>query len=68
MKELSGSAMICEALKEENVKIVFGYPGGAALNIYDEIYNQKYFKHILVRHEQAALHAADAYARMSGEV
>ncbi|MBC5856900.1 acetolactate synthase large subunit [Campylobacter jejuni] len=68
MKELTGSAMICEALKEENVKIVFGYPGGAALNIYDEIYNQKYFKHILVRHEQAALHAADAYARMSGEV
>ncbi|MDX2323107.1 acetolactate synthase large subunit [Campylobacter hepaticus] len=68
MKELNGSAMICEALKEENVKIVFGYPGGAALNIYDAIYKQKYFKHILVRHEQAALHAADAYARMSAQV
>ncbi|EAI8831883.1 acetolactate synthase large subunit [Campylobacter coli] len=68
MRKISGSAMICEALKEENVKIVFGYPGGAALNIYDEIYLQKYFKHILVRHEQAAVHAADAYARMSGEV
>ncbi|MCX2682298.1 acetolactate synthase large subunit [Campylobacter sp. MIT 21-1685] len=68
MKKISGSAMICEALKEEKVQIVFGYPGGAALNIYDEIYKQKYFKHILVRHEQAALHAADAYARMSGKV
>jgi len=68
MKKLSGSAMICEALKEEKVQVVFGYPGGAALNIYDEIYKQTYFKHILVRHEQAALHAADAYARMSGEV
>lgn len=43
MKELSGSAMICEALKEENVKIVFGYPGGAALNIYDEILQSKVF-------------------------
>ncbi len=68
MKQISGSQMICEALKEEKVKVVFGYPGGAALNIYDEIYKQKYFKHILVRHEQAALHAADAYARVSGEV
>lgn len=68
MRELSGSQMICEALKEENIKVVFGYPGGAALNIYDEIYKQTYFKHILVRHEQAALHSADAYARMSGEV
>lgn len=68
MKKINGSQMICEALKEEKVKVVFGYPGGAALNIYDEIYKQNYFKHILVRHEQAALHAADAYARMSGEV
>ncbi|WP_279176632.1 acetolactate synthase large subunit [Campylobacter insulaenigrae] len=68
MIELSGSQMICEALKEEKVKVVFGYPGGAALNIYDEIFKQKYFRHILVRHEQAALHSADAYARISGEV
>ncbi|MCR6571832.1 acetolactate synthase large subunit [Campylobacter insulaenigrae] len=68
MIELSGSQMICEALKEEKVKVVFGYPGGAALNIYDEIFKQKYFQHILVRHEQAALHSADAYARISGEV
>lgn len=57
-----------EALKNEGVEIVFGYPGGAALNIYDEIYKQKYFRHILVRHEQAAVHAADGYARASGKV
>ena len=60
--------MIMEALKNEGVEIVFGYPGGAALNIYDEIYKQKYFRHILVRHEQAAVHAADGYARASGKV
>ncbi|KAA6226874.1 acetolactate synthase large subunit [Campylobacter sp. LR196d] len=68
MSKISGSAMICEALKEENVEVVFGYPGGAALNIYEEIYKQNYFKHILVRHEQAAVHAADGYARVSGKV
>ncbi|WP_169752253.1 acetolactate synthase large subunit [Campylobacter mucosalis] len=68
MKELNGSQMISEALKEEGVKVVFGYPGGAALNIFDETYKQKYFTHILTRHEQAAVHAADGYARASGEV
>ncbi|WP_295145944.1 acetolactate synthase large subunit [uncultured Campylobacter sp.] len=68
MKELNGSQMIMEALHEEGVEVVFGYPGGAALNIYDETYKQKYFKHILVRHEQAATHAADGYARISGKV
>lgn len=68
MGKISGSAMICEALRREGVEFVFGYPGGAALNIYDAIYRQKFFKHILVRHEQAALHAADGYARMSGKV
>ncbi|MDO4674120.1 acetolactate synthase large subunit [Campylobacter sp.] len=68
MGKISGSAMICEALRREGVEFVFGYPGGAALNIYDAIYKQKFFKHILVRHEQAALHAADGYARMSGKV
>lgn len=66
--QLNGSEMVIHALKNENVKIVFGYPGGAALNIYDEIYKQKFFKHILTRHEQAAVHAADGYARASGEV
>lgn len=68
MKELNGSQMISEALKEEGVKVVFGYPGGAALNIYDETYKQEYFTHVLTRHEQAAVHAADGYARASGEV
>ncbi|WP_223232151.1 acetolactate synthase large subunit [Campylobacter concisus] len=68
MKQISGSQMISEALHEEGVEIVFGYPGGAALNIYDETYKQTYFKHILVRHEQAAVHAADGYARVSGKV
>ncbi|WP_066389413.1 acetolactate synthase large subunit [Helicobacter himalayensis] len=68
MKKLTGSQMLIEALALENVKVVFGYPGGAVLHIYDEIYKQKYFRHILVRHEQAALHAADGYARASGEV
>ncbi len=68
MKELIGSQMIVEALRQEGVEVVFGYPGGAALNIYDEIYKQKYFRHILVRHEQAAAMAADGYARASGKV
>lgn len=68
IKGISGSQMIMEALHEESVEIVFGYPGGAALNIYDETYKQKYFKHVLVRHEQAATHAADGYARASGKV
>lgn len=66
--KISGSKMLIESLKEENVEVVFGYPGGALLNIYDEIYKQKYFKHILSRHEQGALHAADGYARASGKV
>ena len=68
IKQISGSQMISEALHEEGVEIVFGYPGGAALNIYDETYKQTYFKHVLVRHEQAAVHAADGYARVSGKV
>lgn len=68
MRELNGSQMVSEALRAEGVEIVFGYPGGAALNIFDETYKQTYFKHVLVRHEQAALHAADGYARASGKV
>ncbi|MBE3021438.1 acetolactate synthase large subunit [Campylobacter sp. 7477a] len=68
MKELNGSQMISEALKLEGVEVVFGYPGGAALNIYDETYKQEYFRHVLTRHEQAAVHAADGYARASGKV
>ncbi|CUU86191.1 acetolactate synthase large subunit [Campylobacter hyointestinalis] len=68
MKKLNGSQMISEALKHEGVSVVFGYPGGAALNIYDETYKQNYFTHILTRHEQAAVHAADGYARATGKV
>ena len=66
--KLTGSQMVIEALKEEGVTTVFGYPGGAIMNVYDEIYKQNYFKHILTRHEQASVHAADAYARASGKV
>lgn len=66
--KINGSKMLVEALHLEGVKVIFGYPGGAVLNIYDEIFKQKYFRHILVRHEQAALHAADGYARASGKV
>ncbi len=66
--ELNGSQMVIEALKKENVSVAFGYPGGAIMNVYDEIYKQEGFKHILTRHEQAAIHAADAYARATGEV
>ena len=62
----SGAEILCRALKAENVEYVFGYPGGAVLVIYDEIYKQEAFRHILVRHEQAAVHAADAYARATG--
>ncbi len=66
--KMSGSQMVIEALHKENVKVAFGYPGGAIMNVYDEIYKDKSFKHILTRHEQAAVHAADGYARASGEV
>ncbi|MCH5313204.1 MAG: acetolactate synthase large subunit [Helicobacter sp.] len=68
MKKLTGAQMIIKALHLEGVKVVFGYPGGAVLYIYDEIYKQQYFNHILARHEQGAVHAADGYARSSGEV
>ncbi len=67
-KKLTGSQMLIESLALEGVKVIFGYPGGAVLHIYDEIYKQTHFRHILTRHEQAAIHAADGYARASGEV
>jgi acetolactate synthase-1/2/3 large subunit len=63
---LSGSKMIVEALKEENVEFVFGYPGGAVLNIYDALYDGG-IPHILPRHEQGAIHAAEGYARVTGK-
>jgi acetolactate synthase-1/2/3 large subunit len=65
---LSGGEMIMRALKEEGVKMIFGYPGGAVLHIYDALYQQDAVEHILVRHEQAAVHAADGFARSTGEV
>lgn len=65
---ISGAEILIRCLNEEQVKFVFGYPGGAVLHIYDEIFKQNGFKHILVRHEQAAVHAADAFARATGKV
>ena len=66
--KITGSKMVIEALAAENVEVVFGYPGGAIMNVYDEIYKQNHFQHILTKHEQGAVHAADAYARSSGKV
>ena len=66
--QLSGAQILVQSLKAEGVEYVFGYPGGAVLEIYDALFQLNKFKHILVRHEQAAVHAADAYARTSGKV
>ena len=63
----SGGEALIKALADENVDIIFGYPGGAALHIYDAIYKQNIVQHILVRHEQAATHAADGFARATGK-
>ncbi|NPA39503.1 MAG: biosynthetic-type acetolactate synthase large subunit [Thermodesulfobacteria bacterium] len=65
---MTGAKMIVEALKREGVSVIFGYPGGAVLDIYDEIYKTPEIKHVLVRHEQGAAHAADGYARSTGKV
>ncbi len=66
--ELRGAEILIKALQAENVKYVWGYPGGAVLHIYDAFYKQDTIQHILVRHEQAAVHAADGYARATGDV
>ena len=66
--EMIGAEMLVHALHAEGVEFVWGYPGGAVLFIYDEIFKQDKFEHILVRHEQAAVHAADGYARATGKV
>ena len=68
MKKITGARVVIEALIQEGVKIIFGYPGGAVLPIYDELFKQKKIRHILVRHEQAAVHAAEGYARSTGNV
>lgn len=67
MEKLSGGDMLIRSLADEGVECVFGYPGGAALHIYDALFRQKAVNHILVRHEQAATHAADGYARSTGK-
>ena len=66
--ELTGAQILLESLKKEGVDVLFGYPGGAVLDIYDELPRHPELKHILVRHEQGAVHAADGYARASGKV
>ena len=66
--EMIGAEMLVQALHKEGVEFVWGYPGGSVLFIYDEIFKQDKFEHILVRHEQAAVHAADGYARATGKV
>ncbi|MAY11969.1 MAG: acetolactate synthase, large subunit, biosynthetic type, partial [Alcanivorax sp.] len=67
MEMLSGAEMVVRALQDEGVEYIFGYPGGAVLHIYDALFQQDKVNHILVRHEQAATHAADGYARSTGK-
>ncbi len=67
-RQMTGAKMVIQALKDQGVDTVFGYPGGAVLPIYDEIFQQNDIRHILVRHEQAAVHAAEGYARSTGKV
>ena len=66
--KLNGSQILIECLKEQGVDTIFGYPGGAILNVYDELYRHKEIRHILTSHEQGASHAADGYARATGKV
>jgi len=68
MEKLSGASMIVRSLIDEGVKHIFGYPGGSVLDIYDALHEKSKIEHILVRHEQAAVHMADGYARSTGEV
>jgi len=67
-KQMTGAEMVIEALKDQGVDTVFGYPGGAVLPIYDAMFHQNFVKHVLVRHEQGAAHAAEGYARSTGKV
>ena len=64
---MAGAEVLLKALEDEGVEVVFGYPGGAVLPIYDELFQQEDIEHILVRHEQGATHAAEGYARSSGK-
>ena len=65
---MTGSEILLKTLKDEGVEVIFGYPGGAVLPIYDALFKNNKIRHILVRHEQAAVHAAEGYARSTGKV
>ena len=67
-KQMSGAEMVLKVLQDQGVEHIFGYPGGAVLPIYDAMFQQDKVKHVLVRHEQGAVHAAEGYARSSGKV
>ena len=64
---MPGAELLLKVLEEEGVEVIFGYPGGAVLPIYDALFKNNKIKHILVRHEQAAVHAAEGYARSTGK-
>jgi acetolactate synthase-1/2/3 large subunit len=68
VEELTGAGIVIKALLDQGVEVIFGYPGGAVLPLYDELYKQNSLRHILVRHEQAAVHSAEGYARSTGKV
>src|SRR2546421_12633569 len=65
---MTGAEIVIKALRDQGVDVIFGYPGGAVLPIYDALFKQNDLRHILVRHEQAAVHAAEGYARSTGKV
>ena len=65
---MAGAEILLKTLEDEGVEVIFGYPGGAVLPIYDALFKNNQIKHILVRHEQAAVHAAEGYARSTGKV
>src|SRR5664280_1285926 len=67
-REMTGAEMVIQAMADQGVKHLFGYPGGAVLPIYDAIFAQNQVQHVLVRHEQGAVHAAEGYARSTGKV
>ena len=67
-RTMNGAEIVLQALKDQGVEVIFGYPGGAVLPIYDALFQQNAIRHILVRHEQAAVHAAEGYARSTGKV
>src|SRR6476619_4708195 len=67
-RAMTGAEIVLQALKDQGVEVIFGYPGGAVLPLYDAIFQQNAIRHIQVRHEQAAVHAAEGYARSTGKV